>query len=39
VLIEVETDHGVEAGDNEAWKKKRLKWVDTMWEVRGRTAI
>jgi hypothetical protein len=36
---EVETDHGVEAGNNEAWKEKRQEWADAMWETRGNTTI
>ena len=36
---EVETGHGVEAGDNNAWKVKRQEWADTMWETRGNTTI
>ena len=36
---EVETGHGVEAGDNEAWKEKRLEWANAMWEARGQTTI
>ncbi|KAK1647996.1 hypothetical protein QYE76_065801 [Lolium multiflorum] len=27
---EVETGHGVDAGDNDAWKVKRQEWADTM---------
>nr|XP_051197038.1 uncharacterized protein LOC127310398 [Lolium perenne] len=36
---EVETDHGVEAGDNDAWKVKMQEWADAMWEARGNTTI
>ncbi|KAK1695491.1 hypothetical protein QYE76_012188 [Lolium multiflorum] len=36
---EVETGHGVEAGDNDAWKVKRQEWADAMWEARGNTTI
>ncbi|KAK1663357.1 hypothetical protein QYE76_051516 [Lolium multiflorum] len=36
---EVETGHGVDAGDNDAWKVKRQEWADAMWEVRGNTTI
>ncbi|KAK1579412.1 hypothetical protein QYE76_017645 [Lolium multiflorum] len=36
---EVETGHGVEAGDNDAWKEKRQEWADAMWEARGNTTI
>ena len=36
---DVETGHGVEAGDNEAWKAKRLEWATTMWDARGAYRI
>ncbi|KAK1644650.1 hypothetical protein QYE76_062455 [Lolium multiflorum] len=36
---EVEIGHGVEAGDNDAWKVKRQEWADVMWEARGNTTI
>ncbi|XP_071674302.1 uncharacterized protein [Lolium perenne] len=36
---EVETGHGVEAGDNDTWKVKRQEWADAMWEARGNTTI
>nr|XP_051230051.1 protein ALP1-like [Lolium perenne] len=36
---EVETGHGMDAGDNEAWKEKRQEWADAMWEARGNTTI
>ncbi|KAK1680945.1 hypothetical protein QYE76_041793 [Lolium multiflorum] len=36
---EVETGHGVDAGDNDAWKVKRQEWADAMWEARGNTTI
>ncbi|KAK1627951.1 hypothetical protein QYE76_002266 [Lolium multiflorum] len=36
---EIETSHGVEAGDNDAWKVKRPEWADAMWEARGNTTI
>ena len=36
---EVETVHGVEAGDSEAWKEKMLEWANAMWEARGQTTI
>jgi hypothetical protein len=36
---EVETDHDVEQGDNEAWKNKRLEWENTMWQDIGNAKI
>ncbi|KAK1620911.1 hypothetical protein QYE76_026428 [Lolium multiflorum] len=36
---EVETGHGMEACDNDAWKVKRQEWADRMWEARGNTTI
>ncbi|XP_071681839.1 protein ALP1-like [Lolium perenne] len=36
---EVETDHGVEAGDNDVWKVKRQECPDAKWEARGNTTI
>ncbi|KAK1664079.1 hypothetical protein QYE76_052238 [Lolium multiflorum] len=36
---EVETDHGMDAGDNDAWKVKRQDWADAMWEARDNTTI
>jgi hypothetical protein len=39
VLDKVEAGHGVEAGDNEAWKSKRLEWANIMWKARGQTTI
>ncbi|XP_071679463.1 uncharacterized protein [Lolium perenne] len=36
---EVEIVHGVEAGNNEAWKEKRLKWANAMWEAIDHTTI
>ncbi|KAK1631622.1 hypothetical protein QYE76_005937 [Lolium multiflorum] len=36
---EVETGHGMEADDNDAWEVKRQEWVDTMWKARGNTTI
>ncbi|XP_071680122.1 uncharacterized protein [Lolium perenne] len=36
---EVQTGHGVEAGDNEAWTEKRLNWANTMWEAGGHTTM
>ncbi|XP_051206926.1 protein ALP1-like [Lolium perenne] len=36
---EVETGHGVEAGDNDAWKVKRQEWADATLEARGNTTI
>ncbi|XP_071674433.1 uncharacterized protein [Lolium perenne] len=36
---EVETGHGVDAGDNDAWKVKRQEWATAMWEARGNTTI
>jgi hypothetical protein len=36
---EVETGHGVNACDNDAWKVKRQEWVDAMCEARGNTTI
>ncbi|KAK1685210.1 hypothetical protein QYE76_046058 [Lolium multiflorum] len=36
---EVETGHGVDAGDNDDWKVKRQEWADAMWEARGNTTI
>ena len=31
--------HGVEAGDQEAWKNKRQEWADAMWNARGNTRV
>ncbi|KAK1603782.1 hypothetical protein QYE76_027455 [Lolium multiflorum] len=36
---EVETGHGVDAGDNDAWKVKRQERADALWEARGNTTI
>ncbi|KAK1650893.1 hypothetical protein QYE76_068698 [Lolium multiflorum] len=32
---EVETGHGIDACNNDAWKEKRQEWADAMWEARG----
>ncbi|XP_051211588.1 protein ALP1-like [Lolium perenne] len=34
----VETGHGMDACDNDAWKVKRQEWADAMWEARGNTT-
>ena len=31
----VNSGHGVEAFDNDAWKNKRLEWAEAMWLNRG----
>ncbi|XP_071677189.1 protein ALP1-like [Lolium perenne] len=36
---EVETGHGVNTCDNDAWKEKRQEWADAIWEARGNTTI
>ncbi|KAK1647370.1 hypothetical protein QYE76_065175 [Lolium multiflorum] len=36
---EVETGHGVDAGDNDTWKEKWQEWADAMCEARGNTTI
>jgi hypothetical protein len=36
---EVETDHGVDAGDNDAWKVKRQEWAYGMCEARCNSTI
>jgi hypothetical protein len=28
---EVESGHGVELNNNEAWKNKSMEWANTMW--------
>jgi hypothetical protein len=28
---DVETSHGVDQGDTQAWKNKRKEWAQSMW--------
>jgi hypothetical protein len=35
---EVEISHGVEQGDNEAWKNKGMDWTNAMWQDKGNTT-
>jgi hypothetical protein len=39
VSDQVETYHGVEQSDNEAWKSKRMEWTTAMWDAIGSTTI
>ena len=36
---EVETGHGMQQGDNDALKNKRMEWADAMWAERGNATI
>ncbi|XP_071674467.1 uncharacterized protein [Lolium perenne] len=38
-FAEVETDHDVDVGDNEAWKENMQESTGAMWEARGNTTI